>query len=78
MLRFLCCFLCAMESLLVLGKGGGDVAIASPFILSAPLVCSRDRSLPVPSSIFSCFLSKGALRRRNPVYSDTLLRFHAG
>lgn len=31
MLRFTGCFLYAMESLLVLRNGGGDVAITSPF-----------------------------------------------
>ncbi len=35
MLRFTCCFLYATESLLVLRKWGGDVAITSPFFCAA-------------------------------------------
>jgi hypothetical protein len=35
MLRFLCCFLYAMESLLVLRKWGGDADITSPFFCHA-------------------------------------------
>src|SRR5690242_6740631 len=34
--RISCCFLYAMESLLVVRNGGGDVAITSPVVFSAP------------------------------------------
>jgi hypothetical protein len=53
MLRFTCCFLYAMEFLLVLRKGGGDVAITSLFYCrAAPVVmisaCRSSRPLLEP------------------------------
>jgi hypothetical protein len=48
------CFLYAMESLLVLRKRGGDVAITSPYF-SAPLL--RWHRLSLPGRSFAvCFL----------------------
>ena len=65
MLGFTGCFLYAMESLLVLRKGGGDVAITSLFFVP-PLLHCKYLSLPVVQSSFALFfLSSGALGRRN-------------
>lgn len=65
MLGFTGCFLYAMESLLVLRKGGGDVAITSLFF-AAPLLRCKYLSPPVVQSSFALFfLSSGALGRRN-------------
>ncbi len=52
MLRFSCCFLYAMESLLVLGKWGGDADVTSPFFVVL-LLRGRDLSLPVAPSPFA-------------------------
>jgi hypothetical protein len=66
MLGFTGCFLYAMESLLVLRKGGRVMwPSPSPFF-AVPLLRCKHLSLPVVQSSFALFfLSSGALGRRN-------------
>jgi hypothetical protein len=75
MLRFTCCFLYAMESLLVLGKWGGDADITSPFFYPHRffvVVISACRSfrplLPYSSSHEVRFVSvPGCIRTPSPI-----------